>query len=861
MLSASDGVGWIDMHLNGESLGNLTFCGKADTNPNIYMTISGVSGWIYYNVTDKIKPGETNTATIYMGSIYKGYTKYIYGIVLVVVYEDPSKPEVQYWIREGADYLTEGTSYMPSHPSTTATFPGTIDNRTVESATLWTAAHFTNAGTNDTMWFNDHLVSTYFTEERNGKGFDIVMSDVTEYLTSENNRVKYDKGDDSSINLGLSILVLGKKEEYPDLTVLDISAPVLSTNENTLAVVANHEYRIEATLNNKGTGSSNSSNATLYVNRASLGSQEVPSLEPYETFTAKFTWEPTTPGNHTLEVRVDPENIINESVEYNNYKIKEVYVYPKGNPDLVLTPSDIKFLPTKDSNETTIQVSVRNNGTGDANNFKVSLFIDGAPITNKNLNVSAKASKTISFVYDAEYKSTHSVEIKLDSDNAISESNEYNNDAINEFRVIKVRTIATIGYETSEKMFDIVKLVPDGVTSVEVLESVADVTYDPLSTTPNINGINTSHVTSTWFRQYINGFYLSYGDQPYYMHDGEVALHVYERILGIIGYYFAPRPVMTYPEPFKHGFNGTVWNTTIVYPSGYESIANSIKDKLIEYGVSNVDTVLVGEITPQMQSNNNLILLGTPEENSIIADISKSYYLIGMPVYFDNESLMHDVTTGNVYSTGGVLEACDNPFDNSPDTITYRDTGPSIWIASGVDTESAKASANLLLNPENLDKFWMLVVADLPDLTVSEISLPNNLFANLSNQIKAVISNNGLASAQNFEVDLKVNSTKVDSKTVEELEAGQNITLEFNWTPSSLGDYKIEISVDPNNEIQELNEGNNINSTIATVYENGYTANHPLETYTHGTLKGGIIYTTGNSKYASGIAVGENTSV
>ncbi|MFQ6072909.1 MAG: hypothetical protein ACE5KT_09460 [Methanosarcinales archaeon] len=137
--------------------------------------------------------------------------------------------------------------------------------------------------------------------------------------------------------------------------------------------------------------------------------------------------------------------------------------------------------------------------------------------------------------------------------------------------------------------------------------------------------------------------------------------------------------------------------------------------------------------------NNNLIQLGIPKENSIIADISKYYYLIGMPVYFDNENLMHDVTTGNVYSTDGVLEACDNPFYNSSDTITYKDTGPSIWIASGVDTESAKSAANLLLTPEKLDKFWMLVVADLPDIMVSEISLPTNLFLNLSNQINAVI--------------------------------------------------------------------------------------------------------------------------
>ncbi|MFQ6119230.1 MAG: CARDB domain-containing protein, partial [Methanosarcinales archaeon] len=824
-----DGIGWVSANLNSREISNLTLKNKEDTNPNVYSSGSGGSYWIGYNVTEYVISGAINTATVNTGNIYS-FDGRVYGIVLVVVYEDLSMSEVQYWITEGKDALYKagagGKPEAPARDSTTIPFNGTI--KSFESATLWTvytSGDKTNPDTGDKAWFNGNLLGTDIANESNGDSFDLVQFDVTEYLSEENNEVKYSREDEDYLNVVNAILVVGKQEEIPDIVVTSVETPILANHEKTLGLVEKHEYTVNATIENMGTGIANESTATLYANGIKVSSGKVPSLETGKSIELNFTWTPTTSGNYTLKVMADSENVINESVETNNELAKEVYVESEGKPDLELLEEDIVFLPTRDSNATTIQVSVKNNGAGDANDFKVALFIDGAQITSNTLSVHAKAIKTTAFEYDAEYGHTYSVKVELDLDNTIEELNEKNNYAEKILKVIQVKIlatkdyIATEEYSRSEKLVEVVKLVPDGTTPFNALQSVADVDTGGRDFTyiMEINGLRKSDNPLIVWSVYINGLptelYYHKNSGEYYLHDGDTAHFAYCN--WILGKY-KTRPITDFPEPFAHGFDGIVWNTTIVYPNsalfGYESIANSIKNKLMEYGVANVDALSISNLTEQQKVNNNLILLGTPEENYLVKELSAMYENIGMPVYFNessNLSLMIDVSTGTTYSVGGVLESFDNPYDNAPDESSWSDNAPSIWIASGTDTANAQYAANLLLTPEKLDRFWKIVFSEkLPDLTVSEINLPTNLFVNLSNQINAVISNNGLASAQSFEVDLKVNGTKVDSKTVEELEAGKNITLEFNLTPSSLGDYKLEVEVDPNNAISEISEAN-----------------------------------------------------
>ncbi len=190
-------------------------------------------------------------------------------------------------------------------------------------------------------------------------------------------------------------------------------------------------------------------------------------------------------------------------------------------------------------------------------------------------------------------------------------------------------------------------------------------------------------------------------------------MHTYESIPGVVELkaHFMPRPVFTYPEPFLHGFEEDVKNTTIVYSAGFGGDADAIKTRLVDYGVANVTTTLVGNVTNNQTENDNLILIGTPDVNNLIYEISNSYYLVGMPVYF-KDGLMYDSTTGDVYSAGGLLIACDNPFDNSPGAMSYRDAGPSIFVAAGLDNDSAHAAAALLSTSDAFDgcyEFWKFV--------------------------------------------------------------------------------------------------------------------------------------------------------
>ena len=628
---------------------------------------------------------------------------------MVVVYEDPDKPVTQYWVREGCDYLHEESTYSAEVKNATVTFPG-ANSSTCENATLYTGYCYGKEEYNETLWVNGELAACNIAGERNGYRFDINRTEITEYLKESDNYVTYERGE-GAMNIGCSVLVLGQVEIIPDLTVQEGFDVSLETGEEAIGVVANHDYVVEAEIKNKGTGTSNETTATLQVNGALIETTNVPAICPLDTATIVFDWTPGSDGTHLLNVTIDPDNSVNESIEFNNLQSQGVYVHPEDLPDVL---PELTFLPTRDSNETTIHVTITNNGTGDISDLNIALLISGVNAANELMSLSAKTIGTTEFVYAAGYNQSCSIEIRLDPEDVIEESDKDNNDVSDTLNVIEVRTIAGVSFVNADSMFDITKLVPDGAAVIDVLESVADLTYStPGSQTPNINGMNTSSIENKWFRLHINSLPYYYSDPTYHLHDGEVTVHTYENILGVVelGEYFMPRPVFAYPEPFLHGFEGEVWNTTVIYSAGFESDADAIKTGLIDCGVANVTAMISGDVTDDQIENDNLILIGTPDTNDLLYEVSDSYYLIGLPVYF-NDGLMHDATTGYVYSAGGLLAACDNPYDNSQGASSYREAKNSIVIAAGIDDESAHAAAAMLSTPGSFDEcyeYWIFV--------------------------------------------------------------------------------------------------------------------------------------------------------
>ena len=110
--------------------------------------------------------------------------------------------------------------------------------------------------------------------------------------------------------------------------------------------------------------------------------------------------------------------------------------------------------------------------------------------------------------------------------------------------------------------------------------------------------------------------------------------------------------------------------------------------------------------------------------------------------------------------------------------------------------------------------FTHLAGASMPDLTVTAIGTPVNLRKDVINPISATVKNMGSENATSFVVTLEVNGSIVDTATVTSLNASENTTVEFLWTPSSTGGCTLNVTADANCEVTESDETNN--SRIAT---------------------------------------------
>jgi len=106
-----------------------------------------------------------------------------------------------------------------------------------------------------------------------------------------------------------------------------------------------------------------------------------------------------------------------------------------------------------------------------------------------------------------------------------------------------------------------------------------------------------------------------------------------------------------------------------------------------------------------------------------------------------------------------------------------------------------------------------------PDLTVTGLTTPESIYANLSNTINATVSNIGEGDACAFNVSLVADGSVVDTVSVEDVEANESVNLSFRWTPTQAGEYELCVIADSNDEIVESNETNNEYCENVTVLE------------------------------------------
>lgn len=314
-----DKKGTLDLTVNGEDFESVDLEGKADSgddedqNPSIYCTGHGVY-WVAYDVGTNISTGPVKVEAKTEG----GIDGRVYGIVLAAVYEDKDGEDTKYWIEEGNLNLHgKGWSgdMSSTHDEGYADFSGKIDADKYKTANLAVAYLCGSPGLEDSLYFNDEQLSDGDNKNdiANSKSyFDLKFFDVLDFLTEDDNEVKFQRDDEDYVHPVLAALTLGTGEagSSSDLIVSGLTLPVICAGKDNV---------IKANIKNTGKDSASSFQAALYADDEIVSTASVSSLASDKNKTIEFNWKPASDGQKALKVYVDYANKIKETSEVNNF--------------------------------------------------------------------------------------------------------------------------------------------------------------------------------------------------------------------------------------------------------------------------------------------------------------------------------------------------------------------------------------------------------------------------------------------------------------------------------------------------------------------------------------------------------------
>jgi len=172
------------------------------------------SGTYAFDVTSILKGSRDNLYTVVVKNINKNNVFFLNGIGLLLVYENPDNPEIEYWIGEGCDILSAKDIILQNKEVTTSmSFKGAVDKSKIKSATLWTIVPSGDKGKNELQFNNKNWKNVYKGEPYNDLAID--KRDVTNYLT-ENNFIKIkDTGDYMTPSNAFLVLEYKSAESTP----------------------------------------------------------------------------------------------------------------------------------------------------------------------------------------------------------------------------------------------------------------------------------------------------------------------------------------------------------------------------------------------------------------------------------------------------------------------------------------------------------------------------------------------------------------------------------------------------------------------------------------------------------------------
>ncbi|MGB2876864.1 MAG: CARDB domain-containing protein [Dehalococcoidales bacterium] len=310
----------------------------------------------------------------------------------------------------GADLIIDSITWSPSEPAvgSTVIFTISIKNQGTDVA-ISSRVHFYIEDV--PQGFEDgERISPGETQTRTFSWFTKAGLHEIKAIADKNDSVpEIDEGNNEMTVVFSSLL--------PDLIIDDISwSPETPSIGDSVIFTVN--------VTNQGSAASGLSIVDFYINDTHSDTGEIDGLEPSASGNATFSWFART-GTNVIKAIVTSGGILTESDKTNNEKTVTL------SPNLAdLIVHSITWSPAEPSvrDNITFTVTVENQGSGDSDESRVDLYIDGNSTGYRTLEkIDAGDEKQVTFTWRAE-EGSHQIQAVVDWQDDVPESEESNNE-------------------------------------------------------------------------------------------------------------------------------------------------------------------------------------------------------------------------------------------------------------------------------------------------------------------------------------------------------------------------------------------------------------------------------------------------
>ncbi len=625
----------------------------------------------------------------------------------------------------------------------------------------------------------------------------------------------------------------------PDLIIKDVT-----WSPTDVAVGDNVTFTI--TVKNQGSGKAGESRIECHIGISHVEYLDVQEIAAGSQETASFVWAAQS-NPHEVRVVADYDSKLAESNENNNTFTRDISIAP---PDLVV--QEITWSPTDAiiGDMATFTAIIRNQGSGEAQDFYVACYIDDDLMTYAFINQiepDATANATFTWVVQG---STHVVRAVADYNRKVIESDEENNESTVTMvpampdLIIETITWSPADFPAGDKVdfniiiknqgsqkahtFRVTCYIDDSVAGYQDVASIdagATVTYKFPWTA--LDGNHCIRITADANNQI-----------------DEIDENNNIRTLNI------PAPDLIVQDitwsPADAAVGDTVTFTVIIRNQGSGkadssqvtcsvdgSIIGSDKAPAIEAGIgatttfkwvaeagANIIELFVdpdNQVTEVDETNNEkLTEFSTLTSDLVVKDAvwSMENPLMSNDVDFvitiENQgSNTAGISVLTLYIDDSSAGNCELPQIPAGNTVTRTFT---LNVRTGAhaarivaDSDGQVAEINEANNEKTLD-FSTLY----PDLVIRDITwTPTKAAVGETVTFTINIRNKGKGEARNSSVALYINDSLVGSADLEEINTGGIVTKAFDWI-AEVGSFELRAVLDPGEAVVESNEDNNM---------------------------------------------------